>query len=221
MTVSTERSIEPRCTGMCGALATSVPSCVEHRAGEVEPLLDVDRVGGVLQRHAHLLGDRHEQVVEHLQHHRIGLGADGVRALAAPRRASARDGSSRVSRGLPAGLDHDGLVRLDDDGRACDLVAGRKLIARCRRRRCARCRRRRTCVRARRARAAWRAWPCAVVSVNFAPPPTASTDTASTTSCFVAVDEAEARLVRLLEGATVIVGERAGRRRPARVSVPA
>jgi hypothetical protein len=29
----------------------------EHRAGEVETFLDVDRVGGVLQRHAHLLGD--------------------------------------------------------------------------------------------------------------------------------------------------------------------
>jgi len=26
MIVSTERSIEPRCTGMCGALATSLPS---------------------------------------------------------------------------------------------------------------------------------------------------------------------------------------------------
>ena len=38
-------------------------------------------------------------------------------------------------------------------------------------------------------------------SLNLAPPPTASTDTASTTICFAAVDEAEARLVRLLEGA--------------------
>ena len=60
--------------------------CVEDRAGEVEPLLDVHRVGGVLQRHAHLLGDRHEQVVEHLQHHRIGLRADRVSALELSRR---------------------------------------------------------------------------------------------------------------------------------------
>ncbi len=80
MTVSTERSIEPRCTGMCGALATSVPSWCEHRAGEIEPLLDVHRIGGVLQRHAHLLGDRHEQIVEDLQHHRVGMRADRVRA---------------------------------------------------------------------------------------------------------------------------------------------
>ena len=31
--------------------------------------------------------------------------------------------------GAPAVLDHDGLVRLDDDGGAVDLVAGRKLLA--------------------------------------------------------------------------------------------
>ena len=45
---------------------------VEDRAGEVEPLLDVDRVRGGLQAHAHLFGHRHEQVVEDLQHHRVG-----------------------------------------------------------------------------------------------------------------------------------------------------
>ncbi len=89
----------------------------EHRAGEIEPLLDVDRIGGVLQRHAHLLGDRHEEIVEHLQHHRIGMGADGVRALELFR---ARQHQMILARelGLPAGLDHDGLVRLDDDGGA-------------------------------------------------------------------------------------------------------
>src|ERR1700692_1801980 len=47
---------------------------VEHRAGEVEALLDVDRLRGGLQAHAHLLGDRHEQVVEDLQHDRVGSG---------------------------------------------------------------------------------------------------------------------------------------------------
>jgi hypothetical protein len=50
---------------MCGALATSAPDAVENRAGEIEPLLDVHRGGGFLQRLAHLLGDRHEEVVEH------------------------------------------------------------------------------------------------------------------------------------------------------------
>ena len=31
--------------------------------------------------------------------------------------------------GAPAVLDHDGLVRLDDDGGAVDVVAGRELVA--------------------------------------------------------------------------------------------
>ena len=86
--------------------------------------------GGVLQRDAHLLGDRHEQVVEHFEHHRIGLGADRVRALRAARRASSTRWFLVVDLRLPAVLDHDGLVRLDDDGGADDLVAGRKLVAR-------------------------------------------------------------------------------------------
>ena len=108
---------------MCGALATSPPSRVEQRAGEVEPLLDVDRIGGVLQRHAHLLGDRHEEVVEHLEHHRVERGADrGLRARAARRGCSIR-WSRGVQLGAPARLDHDGRGRLDDDRRAGDAVA--------------------------------------------------------------------------------------------------
>ena len=46
---------------------------VEDRAGEVEPLLDVDRVRGRPQPLAHLLGDRHEQVAEDLKEHRVRL----------------------------------------------------------------------------------------------------------------------------------------------------
>ena len=57
---------------MCGALAIRRAVGVEQRAGEIQPLLDVHRIGGVLQGRAHLLGDGHEQVVEHLQPHRIG-----------------------------------------------------------------------------------------------------------------------------------------------------
>ena len=99
---------------------------VEDRAGEVEPLLDVDRIGGVLQRHAHLLGDRHEQVVEHFQHHRVGVGAD--RALPLERHhALQHQMVLGGDLGAPAVLHHDGLVRLDDDGGAADLVAGREL----------------------------------------------------------------------------------------------
>ena len=90
----------------------------------------------------------------------------------------------RRERGLPAGLDHDGLVRLDDDRRAFDLVAGRKLIAgidgglvpfaggeelRA----------------ARRARGVSPRVVALFFSLNLAPPPIASTDTASITRSFL------------------------------------
>ena len=100
----------------------------EHRAGEIEPLLDVDRIGGVLQRHAHLLGDRHEQVVEHFQHHRVGMGADGMHAL---EWLDAREHQMVLARQLrlPAGLYDDGLVRLDDDGGAFHFMTRLELVA--------------------------------------------------------------------------------------------
>ena len=49
--------------------------CVKHSAGKIQPLLDVDRMGRVLQPITHLLGNRHEQVAEDLQHHRVRIGA--------------------------------------------------------------------------------------------------------------------------------------------------
>ena len=70
---------------------------VEQRAREIEPLLDVDRVRGVGERHAHLLGDRHEQVVEDFEQHRVGGRADRVRRAARPRRARARGRRARCS----------------------------------------------------------------------------------------------------------------------------
>jgi hypothetical protein len=96
---------------------------VEHRAGEVEPLLDVDRVGGGLQPHPHLLGDRHEQVVEDLEHHRVhrgpgrrpaGPGLDPRQQQVAP------PGQLRP----PARLDHGGREVLHDQGRAGHPLAG-------------------------------------------------------------------------------------------------
>ena len=89
---------------------------VEDRAGEVEPLLDVHGRGRVLQRHAHLLGDRHEEVVEHFEHHRVGFGAEcGLPLLLLDARQEhvVLGGDLRA----PAGLDHDRLVAFDDQRR--------------------------------------------------------------------------------------------------------
>ncbi len=102
---------------------------VKHRAGEIEPLLDVDRIGGVLQRHAHLLGDRHEEIVEHFEHDWIGMGADGAHALKF-RDPPQHQVIFRRQLGLPALFDNDRLVRLDDDGRSSHLLSRDERLAR-------------------------------------------------------------------------------------------
>ena len=54
---------------------------IEDRAGEIQPLLDVHRGGGVLQRRAHFLGDGHEEIGEHFQRDGIGVGGRIDRGL--------------------------------------------------------------------------------------------------------------------------------------------
>ena len=99
------------------------PLGVKHRAGKIQPLFNVHRIGGVLQRHAHLLGDGHEQIVENLQQNRIRLGAYGD-----TRRQSLNAGEHNMVSGvdfrLPARLNHNGLVRFNQQsGAAHDLPA--------------------------------------------------------------------------------------------------
>ena len=95
----------------------------EDGATEVEAFLDVHRIGRVLKRHAHLLGDRHEEVVEYLEHHRVGLGAD--LGLARPRfDAAQNDVVERRHLRRPPGLDDRGCVGIDDDGGPIDAGAG-------------------------------------------------------------------------------------------------
>ena len=67
---------------------------VEHRAGEIEPLLDVDAGRGRLQRDAHFLGDGHEQVVENLEPDR-----DRRRCRSPSARSS---GTARVRTSVPS-----------------------------------------------------------------------------------------------------------------------
>ena len=92
MIVFTHSPIEPRCTGMCGALAIRLPSASNSAQEKSSRSLMLTEYGGVRERHAHLLGDRHEQVVEHFEQHGIGGGADRMHALRRSRRAQARGG---------------------------------------------------------------------------------------------------------------------------------
>jgi hypothetical protein len=168
----------------------------EHGAGEVEPLLDVHRIGGVLQRHAHLLGDRHEQIVEHFEHDRVSLRADRMRAL---ERHDARE-HEVVLRGdfrLPAGLDHDGLMRLDDDRRAGDLLPGLDLLARIDRRVVPFALREEPRAPGRRGQPFARARACALLELR------AAADRFDRDGLhdelLVAIDESEPRLMRALE----------------------
>ena len=114
---------------MCGALAIRLPSRVEQRAGKIQPLLDVDRIGRVLQLQPHLLGDVHEQVVEHFQQHRVHRACRRRTSRARATRRSSTMWSSVGELRFPAGLDHRGGVLLGDDGRPGDDVAGPQVLA--------------------------------------------------------------------------------------------
>ncbi len=172
---------------------------VEHRAGEVEPLLDVDRIGGVLQRHAHLLGDRHEQIVEHFEHHRIGAGCRWRGARASFSRPPQHQMILRGELGPPAVLDDDRLVRLDDDGGAGHLVAGRERVARVDERARAICRRRRSACGAPARGSGARVVLCTRSRKRGAAADRLDRDRLDDQR-LAAIDEAEARLVRALEG---------------------
>ena len=78
---------------------------VEDRAGEIQPLLDVDAQRGVLQHRAGLLRHVHEQVVEQFQQHRIGPAAVGGHARRRGLGAAQDHVIERGDLGGPAGLD--------------------------------------------------------------------------------------------------------------------
>ena len=89
------------------------PGAVEQRAGEVEPLADVDRSGGARERRAHLFGNRHEQPVEDLEPDRIGLGPAG-KGGSARGVAGEAQGAVMVDTQGPAGFDHRGRQWIAD-----------------------------------------------------------------------------------------------------------
>ena len=87
---------------MCGALAISAPSRSKiAQEKSSRSLMFTDWL--VFSRvYAHLLGDRHEEIVEYLEHHRIDGGADSDAAFrcldALQQQMTARGESWRASR---------------------------------------------------------------------------------------------------------------------------
>ncbi len=105
-----------------------VARAVEDRTGKVEPLLDVHRVRRVLQPKPHLLGDRHEEIVEDLEPDRIDLGAD--RARGDPRaRALEHQVIELGDARPPFRLHYCRGIRLRDDRRPIDALPGAQRLA--------------------------------------------------------------------------------------------
>ncbi len=80
------------------------------------------------QRDAHLLGDRHEKIVEHFEHHRVGPGAD-VDAARQRRHALHHEIAPLVNERAPARLDDRRRRGFPEDGRAKDEFARQHRIA--------------------------------------------------------------------------------------------
>ena len=70
-TAATAAGIAPRWTGMCSACIDHLAAWVEQRGGGVAALLDVGRVGGADEHHAHLVAGRAERAEHHLERDRV------------------------------------------------------------------------------------------------------------------------------------------------------
>ncbi|GAK34077.1 hypothetical protein AQ1_01973 [alpha proteobacterium Q-1] len=56
-----------------GGIGDQIAIAIKHRAGKIEPFLHIHRMGGAGQHHPHIFRHAHEQIIEHLEQHRIGL----------------------------------------------------------------------------------------------------------------------------------------------------
>ena len=108
-------------------IGNEVAGRIEQGARKIQALLDIDRIGGVLQPQAHLLGDRHVEIVEDLEHHGIGLGPD------CDARFSWNDSLEhqvigRRHFGLPSRFDDGGCICLGNNCGAGNPAPGAELV---------------------------------------------------------------------------------------------
>ena len=62
-------------------VGNEVAFCAEQSARKIKALFDVDGVSGVLQLQTHLLGNVHEEVVEHFKQHWVDRGTGSMFGL--------------------------------------------------------------------------------------------------------------------------------------------
>ena len=94
---------------------------IKQGAAEIQPLFDIHRVRCLLQSQTHLLGNRHEEIVKHLQHDWVHHGANGVTCF--PGRCTIQHQMILCADlSLPLRLNNNGRVLLCDDGRAGNFL---------------------------------------------------------------------------------------------------
>src|SRR5271165_3132098 len=97
---------------------------IEQCAGEIETLLDVNRIRGVLQDSAHLFRDRHEKVIEYFEQNGICLES-GRNARCSRHRSFQQQIQSGGYLGLPARFNDSGGGLFDDDRGTLKARSGR------------------------------------------------------------------------------------------------
>jgi hypothetical protein len=113
---------------MCGAFAIRLPCASNSAQEKSRRSLMLTEVAVFAERHAHLLGDGHEEVVEHFEENRVDACADGAGALQGLHAAEDQV-IERRDFGAPTRVDHDCGVALADDGGTGDGVAGLQRIS--------------------------------------------------------------------------------------------
>ena len=94
----TKRAIVPEVDRLGERLRDRPRPPVEQRAREVEPRLDVGRVGGAPERDAHLVGDPGERVAEDLEAERVGRVGAGSSSVPSRRGHAERRPAARRRR---------------------------------------------------------------------------------------------------------------------------
>ena len=105
--------------GHMGCVGDQAASTIKQGAREIEALFDVDGIGGIGKRRAHLFSNRHEEIVEHFEHDRVSICAHSRHALGCNKTLKNEIAMS-INSALPARFNHVGAGWFNDDRRPFD-----------------------------------------------------------------------------------------------------